>query len=80
MAVLEGAPRVPVALLLAVHHAALHGVLDLGREESGAQQPQAACDLVGGGGEHGVASLRGPCAPGPSLPPPPTFSPWPLWP
>lgn len=32
MAVLEGAPRVPVALLLAVHHATLHGVLDLGRE------------------------------------------------
>lgn len=29
VAILEGAPRVPVALLLAIHHAALHSVLDL---------------------------------------------------
>lgn len=29
VAVLEGAPRVPVALLLSVYHTALHSVLDL---------------------------------------------------
>ena len=39
VAILEGAPRVPVALLLAIHHAALHSVLDLGRESRGGRRP-----------------------------------------
>lgn len=38
VAVLEGAPRVPIALLLAVYHAALHSILDLGRESRGGQR------------------------------------------
>lgn len=44
MAILEGAPGVPVGLLLAVHHAALHSILDLGRgtgSVSGQPGPQA---------------------------------------
>ena len=39
VAILEGAPRVPVALLLAIHHAALHSVLDLQMESRGSQWP-----------------------------------------
>lgn len=35
VAILEGAARVPVALLLAIDHAALHSILDLERESKG---------------------------------------------
>lgn len=37
VAVLEGASRVPVALLLPVNHTAFHSVLDLGRESRAPQ-------------------------------------------
>jgi hypothetical protein len=40
VAVLEGAPRVPVAFLLAVYHTALHSILDLGRKDRVGGQSQ----------------------------------------
>lgn len=44
VAILEGAPRVPVALLLAVYYPALHSILDLeeGKQVSGEPWPHTA--------------------------------------
>lgn len=57
MAVLEGAPRVPVALLLAIHHAALHGILDLGRERG-----VSVCSRARGHGSSGVPGKGQACS------------------
>lgn len=52
VAVLEGAARVPVALLLAVHHTALHSVLDLGGDGRSARTlPHEACTAPEGQAE-----------------------------
>lgn len=58
VAVLEGAARVPVALLLTVHHAALHGVLDL-RGRGGQRGPEGRA----GGPRGGVCAGRPPRPP-----------------
>lgn len=76
MAVLEGAARVPVALLLTVHHAALHGVLDLRGEGRSARTPpqEARAAREAGPRVLEVVSAWGPPqtrqAQGPGPPPP----------
>lgn len=39
VAVLEGAPRVPVALLLSIYHTTLHSILDLEEEKHVSREP-----------------------------------------
>lgn len=67
VAILEGAPRVPVALLLAIHHAALHSVLDLRRQSRGgrwASRPPRPRRQEGEAESHqGSISARGSPAP-----------------
>lgn len=70
VAILEGAPRVPVALLLPVHHAALHGVLDLGesRVVHGSPRMWPRESAVRPGRAAGLCLRKGSLCAGPCLP------------
>lgn len=62
MAVLEGAPRVPVALLLSIYHTALHSILDLEEGKHVSREPWPhAVPLQGASLEHTLCEEERAC-------------------